>query len=152
MVPLWCRATDARPLWEQTFPTLKTKASHPHRIVRWDRRTVRACIAFSHDRSGLTAWRAWVTTMQSIASTARSATGNATPYNPTGNRTPDDYSVVRIIACRIAWLTQARRWTHHPEQRGLFLRREEAFELAQMTRGLLVIGSGLVDLEDTNAA
>lgn len=86
--------------------------------------------------------------MKSTASTARRSIGNATPYNPTGNRLPDDYSVIRVIACRIAWLTLARRWTHQPHERGLWLKREDAFELAQMTRGLLVIGSGLVDLDD----
>lgn len=83
---------------------------------------------------------------------ARRLTGNDAPYNPTGNRVPEDFSVIRIIACRICWLTLDRKWTNQPHERGLWLKREQAFELAQMCRGLLVIGSGLVDLDDMHAA
>lgn len=78
--------------------------------------------------------------------------GNAAPHNPASPRVLEDYSIIRVIACRIAWLTLAMRWTHHPHERGLWIRREEAFEKAQICRGLLVIGSGLVDLDDVNAS
>lgn len=68
--------------------------------------------------------------------------------DPTTYRPSDTYSVVRIIACRINWLTGNSQWTCHPEKRGTWTNREAAYNLAQSCRGLLVMGSGLVDLED----
>lgn len=68
--------------------------------------------------------------------------------DPVHYRPEADYSIVRIIACRICWLTKSSQWTESPIDRGRWTNREAAYGLAQASRGLLVIGSGLVDLQD----
>ncbi len=83
------------------------------------------------------------TTTTTAAMRPKRGTNDPVDYRPEA-----DYSIVRIIACRIAWLTKGTQWTNHPDKRGRWTDRTAAYGLAQSCRGLLVIGSGLVDLED----
>lgn len=68
--------------------------------------------------------------------------------DPVHYRLEADYSIVRIIACRIAWLTSTNQWTNEPHRRARYTEREAAYGVAQACRGLLVIGCGLVDYSD----
>lgn len=87
--------------------------------------------------------------MSTTAPTQTAATSpNRGISDPVHYRPEADYSIVRIIACRIAWLTKQTAWTNHPHLRGRWTDRETAYGLAQSCRGLLVMGSGLVDLDD----
>jgi hypothetical protein len=83
------------------------------------------------------------TTTQTAATRPKRGLNDPVDYRPEA-----DYSIVRIIACRIAWLTKTTSWTNDPCKRGRWTDRSAAYSLAQACRGLLVIGCGLVDMED----